>query len=466
MRKLFLVLSVFCVLNSWAQREVVVDPDSRQQQLEGWGVSLCWWANMCGQWSDERIDEMLDWLVSPDGLNYNVFRYNIGGGDDPENRNCELHHMGKGKGLRAEMPGFKLSADAPYDWTQDEPQRKIMLKIREKRPDAIFEAFSNTPPYYMTVSGCCGGHADANQDNLRKECYEDFARYLVDVCKFYKDKYGIVFTTLEPFNEPNTNYWPQNGSQEGCHFDVASQIAFVKVLAPILKESGLPTMISVSDETNLGKSIEEIRAFIADKEALDLIGQWNVHTYGGDDGQRLLMDSLVLTTGKRFWQSETGSGGQGITGNLKMTRRLFDDLRLMHPTVWCDWQYTEEHGDQWCTLHSDFKNATYNKLRNYYIRQQVTHHILQGYSILTTDDGDVLAALSPAGDKLVCIVLNNDEEAETRMITIPGRRLRKLTAWRTSESEEHALIKDPRRHKSSFTYSAPAKSVTTFEVGI
>ncbi len=86
----------------------------RKPSFEGWGVSLCWWANMCGRWSEDKIDELVDWLVSPQGLNYRIFRYNIGGGDDPLNRNCTPHHMGKGKGLRAEMEGFKDRTDGPY----------------------------------------------------------------------------------------------------------------------------------------------------------------------------------------------------------------------------------------------------------------------------------------------------------------------------------------------------------------
>jgi len=45
-------------------------------------------------------------MTSSTGLNYKYFRYNIGGGDDPENKNCTPHHMGNGKGLRAEMEGF------------------------------------------------------------------------------------------------------------------------------------------------------------------------------------------------------------------------------------------------------------------------------------------------------------------------------------------------------------------------
>ena len=163
-------------------RNVTIDTSNRLQTIEGWGVSLCWWAHMCGKWEESKIDSLVDWLVSPDGLNYNIFRYNIGGGDDPENRNCELHHMARGKGIRAEMPGFKhYPTDTAYDWQADSAQIKIMLKIRERRPDAIFEAFSNSAPWYMTVSGCVGGHKDKNKDNLRPHCYEAFADYLIDV---------------------------------------------------------------------------------------------------------------------------------------------------------------------------------------------------------------------------------------------------------------------------------------------
>lgn len=457
------VIAILWSANVSAQ-SINIDTNSRQQKIEGWGVSLCWWANKCGEWDDEKIDTILDWLVSPDGLNYNVFRYNIGGGEDPENAHCEPHHMGKGKGLRAEMPGFKSSADAPYDWSQDAAQRKIMLKIREKRPDAVFEAFSNTPPYYMTVSGCCAGNVDGNKDNLRKECYEDFAHYLVDVCKHYKEEYGIEFATLEPFNEAFTNYWHQNGSQEGCHFDIESQIEFVKVIAPILKSSGLKTILSVSDETDVRRSLMELKAFMADEEAFDLIGQWNTHTYGASVAERLEMHSLISSTGKRFWMSETGSGGDGITGNLNMARRLFDDVRLMQPTVWCDWQYVEERGDQWDMVLASFADQTFSKVRNYYVRQQITSHIPQGYTILQTIDSDVLAAISPDADKLIVVAINNTDETIDKSVSIAGSNYNNMSTWRTSETENHSCLGQKNIKGNAFSISLPGKSITTIEL--
>src|SRR5690606_21631225 len=113
---------------------VTVNPRLQHQTIEGWGASLCWWANMVGQWDDEeKIDQIVDLLTSPDKLNMNVFRYNIPGGDDPRHYSTPERpgHMAKGKGVRAEMEGFRDSKDSPYDWSRDAGQRKLLLKIKE-----------------------------------------------------------------------------------------------------------------------------------------------------------------------------------------------------------------------------------------------------------------------------------------------------------------------------------------------
>ncbi|MBN1183613.1 MAG: T9SS type A sorting domain-containing protein [Bacteroidales bacterium] len=436
--------------------------------FEGWGVSLCWWANMCGKWSDEKTDEIVDWLVSPDGLNFNIFRYNIGGGDDPLNRNCTLHHMADGKGLRAEMEGFKDSLNAEYNWSRDSAQRKIMLKIKEKRPDAIFEAFSNSPPYYMTYSGCCAGNADASQDNLKPEYYDEFAHYLVDVCKFYKDSFGIEFKTLEPFNEPLTNYWGANGEQEGCHFNTSSQIAFLKVLAPILEGSGLNTIISASDETNTAQSLTSFNAYITDNSVLDLIGQWNTHTYSATNQARANLRALSTYYNKTLWMSETGAGGTGISGNLGMAKKLMDDIRYIRPEAWIDWQYVEEGNDQWCFVTGDFNAQTYSRVKNYYVRQQFSQYIRAGSRFLYAPNDRMLAALSPGKDTLIIVALNNDaikacHQIDLSLFDISGTT---IAANRTSDTENNTAITDFLLEDPTLKISLPAYSITTLIIPI
>ena len=68
---------------------VIVSPydvyDINGGKFEGWGTSLCWWANRVG-YSDTLAQKAADTFVSPDGLGLNIARFNIGGGDDPSER--------------------------------------------------------------------------------------------------------------------------------------------------------------------------------------------------------------------------------------------------------------------------------------------------------------------------------------------------------------------------------------------
>lgn len=444
-----------------------LNPEATKQEFNGWGVSLCWWANMCGKWSDEKIDEIVDWLVSPDKLNFNHFRYNIGGGDDPQNAHCTAHHMGNGKGLRAEMEGFKDSSSDAYHWERDSAQRKIMLKIKEKRPDAIFEAFSNSAPYYMTYSGCCAGNADAGKDNLKPECYEEFAHYLVDVCKHYKEAYGIEFKTLDPFNEPLTSYWGANGGQEGCHFDLSSQVAMLKVLSPILRASGLSTVISASDETSVANAVSTFKHY-QEQDVLGLIGQFNTHSYTADDRSRAQLAALAGSTGMPLWMSEVGGGsGSGLAANLNLAQKVMDDIRYMQPSAWIDWQYMEEGNDTWCLIRGSFADGTYERIKAFYVREQFSQFIRKGYTILNTTSGQSLAARSADGKTYVVVALNTGSIQSTHDIDLnffDDVKASDIKAWRTSSTEDMAETTDFSLADGHLTCRLPSQSITTLVI--
>ena len=110
MKKIILSI-MLCVGSAMGSAETInIDTHRTQpQKWEGWGVSLCWWAQMCGKYDEQHLDSLISWLTDPQGLNYNIFRYNIGGGDDPEWKNCEPHHMGK-RGGKACVQRWKASS--------------------------------------------------------------------------------------------------------------------------------------------------------------------------------------------------------------------------------------------------------------------------------------------------------------------------------------------------------------------
>ncbi|MBK8806983.1 MAG: RICIN domain-containing protein [Bacteroidales bacterium] len=428
--------------------------------FEGWGVSLCWWANMCGEWNYSNIDEIVDWLVSKDGLNYNIFRYNIGGGDDPQNRNCTPHHMANGKGIRAEMDGFKDGTNSGYNWARDNAQRTIMLKIRQKRPDAIFEAFSNSAPYYMTYRGCCAGNTDASKDNLKPAYYKEFAQYLIDVCKHYRDNYGIVFKTLDPFNEPVTNYWGANGGQEGCHFSTASQKEFLKVLSPMLTNSGLKTVIAAADETSVAQQVLDLADYAASNIHI-MINQVNTHTYTADNLSRAKLRSQCTFYKKTLWMSEVGQGGTGISGNLSLAQKLMNDIHYLRPEAWVDWQYIEEGNDQWCLVKGNFANQSYAKVKNYYVRQQCSKYIRKDFRFVFAPNDQMIAALNPTKDSLVVVLLNNSSVKVKHEIDLSqfAEVATSIKATRTTETENNAAF-------SNFTVTNKTLSVVCNEYSI
>ncbi|HKJ44167.1 MAG TPA: glycoside hydrolase, partial [Sunxiuqinia sp.] len=479
MTKHFLCLFAILLLAinfSFGQNTIDVKPDPTReyQTIEGWGSSLCWWAHMIGQWQDEqKIDQIVDLITSPDKLNMNIFRYNIGGGDDPSHYSTPGHpgHMASGKGVRAEMPGFKLSETAPYDWTADAGQRRILLKIKEKRPDAIFEAFSNSPPYWMTYSGCSAGNNPANADNLKPDYYGQFCDYLVEVCKHYKDTFGVEFKTLEPFNESLSNYWGYLGGQEGCHFDVSSQISLLRVLYPKLQDSGLNTVISASDETNISSFIYATNNYIGAGDIIGKLGQQNTHTYSGSDAERREAYNLTRETGKTFWMSETGPSGiseSGLTNNLQLAQKMFNDLRYMKPSAWIDWQLMEEGNDTWCQLRADFGNETYAIVKNFYVRMQVTRFIKKGYRLIESGNDHVLTAVSPDGDQLAVVVLNQSQSGESFSIDLSKfpQTGRSAQTYRTSSSENCQRIADSNTSDQHLNYFAPAQSITSFVIPV
>src|SRR6266487_4368308 len=49
--------------------------------FDGWGTSLCWFANAVGRWPEPQRSEIADALFSDRGLGLTLVRYNIGGGE-------------------------------------------------------------------------------------------------------------------------------------------------------------------------------------------------------------------------------------------------------------------------------------------------------------------------------------------------------------------------------------------------
>eukprot|EP00884_Botryococcus_braunii_P012885 jgi/Botrbrau1/21598/Bobra.43_1s0008.1 len=313
---------------------IVIDPSALAQQFQGFGTSLAWWANIIGQYPEPLRSNLVDLVFDKiKGLGLQLARYNIGGSgwNSPDAANFRFG---------ANVPSF-WGPDGEVDWEADAGQRWVLLAARE-RGACIFEAFSNSPPYWMTRSGRASGYFNSMEDNLEFSRYSQFAKYLAAVVAYYAREHGLYFRTLEPFNEPRTPYWWAGNVQEGCHFDLVSQNLLLPMLADALQKEGMSDVqIAASDETNIDIAVDTLLNYTP--EALACISQINTHAYSGFG--RADLWTAASARGKRVWMSEYGNGGSApweMGGALALSSTILADLNVMHASAWCYWQAVED----------------------------------------------------------------------------------------------------------------------------
>lgn len=470
---LWALLSIVIISSPSGGVNVTVDAGTEHQVFEGWGTSICWWGNIIGKYPQQSRDSIMDLLFdTSEGLGLSIVRYNIGGGDNPSHT-----HMGAGK----LMDGYKASATAQYDWTKDSGQRWCLEAAKKRIPDSWFisEAFSNSPPYWMTNSGCASGNTGGS-NNLKTDYYDDFADYLTDVVKKFRDDWGITFRTLEPMNEPMVG-WTVNGGQEGCHVDVNIQDDIIREVKAKLDAKGLSdTKISAPDETSIDQTLASWNAY--DATTKSYVFQVNTHVYGGSKRSEL----KVAVGERKLWDSECdGSGAAApfdqwahnhsdFVPGLDIANRAIRDLREMKPHGWVFWQAIESEQAQislnknWGMIHADFTGGgtRYYITKKYYAVKQFSNFIRPFSKMISISNNDAVAFISQDKNQLTIVQRNASSSAITYDYALSNfmKSGSKASVWRSSASENCKKVNDIPVVNGILSTTSPAQSITTYVI--
>ena len=448
--------------------------------FEGWGTSLCWWANRVG-YSDSLAQQSADAFYGPDGLRLNIARFNIGGGDNPNHR-----HITR---TDSNMPGYTNwnGSQATYDWSKDANQRNVLMKsIEACGDDMIVEMFSNSPPYYMCKSGCSTGNQNPGANNLKDDCYDDFAEYLAEVCLHYEKDWGVHVQSVEAFNEPYTNFWGANSpKQEGCHFDIGnSESKMIMELQKSMQKRGLnDTMIVGTDETSIDTQIDAFNKLSSEAKAA--ISRIDTHTYGG--WKRDDLRKTALNAGKNLWMSEVDGGSTAGTNAgemgsaLWLAERINIDMNGLNPSAWILWQVIDNHiskvgmngnkdkgmvnvnGGFWGTAVADHDNNKIIFTKKYYAFGQYTRYIRPGMIMLLTG-GSTVAAYDPENGQIVIVAFNKDGSEQDFSADLSAFKSvgDSVQVIRTSKTENWKELSPIAMNGSKFSTKLAGHSVTTF----
>lgn len=419
---------------------VRLDPGYQQQPFEGWGTALAWFAHVTGGWPEAQRRQLADALYGPGGLGFTVARYNIGGGDSPETE----PYMRAG----AAVPGHwnRPGAETPDWWNPENPNhwnpdadanQRWWLTAAKARGADTFEAFSNSPPYFMTTSGLVSGAVDPTDDNLRSDQYERFAAYLSGSLRRVQDSTGVTFGSVSPVNEPGTDYWRAGGRQEGSHWAPDSQTRMITALRAELDTKGLRMPIAAMDETNPDVFRANWDGY--GDSARSAVGTLNTHTYGtnGRTGPR----DIAKGAGLPLRMSEVDVGGRvpqsfsDMRPALDLADQITDDIRELEPRAWVMWQAVEDYENMtpahenlnWGLIQADFTPADaarepLRKNKKYWAMAQYSRFIRPGSRVITTDDDDTLAAVRPGGQGAVVVHTNPTGAPRTVTLDLSGFR--------------------------------------------
>jgi hypothetical protein len=496
-------LTANAVESSGTQVTITPNPASKGKAFEGWGTSLVWFANATGGYPEEIREELYQKVFGEDGLNLNMARYNVGGG----NASDVVNYLNDGSAVEGwwkpvtdpaggAVQSRLYNADGSVDpaqanklaflnqWNPDDPssynpdadrtQRWWVERLAADKQITHWEAFSNSPPWFMTKSGYVSGQVNSSKgENLLPQAEQKFAAYMAHAVELLEKGSGIKVDTIDPFNEPNSGYWgtaidsatgkpptSYTQKQEGALIYPAAQDRVTKYLAAELAtpEATTGAVISAMDETDPGKFMTNWNGY--SREAKDAVGQLNVHTYGTGDRRRVR--DLAKAEEKPLWMSEVGGSWAGnpalgdttgawdrsnINNGLGIAGHMVDDLRELEPGGWVFWQpvedtYKQEKGNGgWGSIYVDFDcnyagregyssrrlndgdsagdaqckvltNQKYNTTRNF------THYIRPGDFLIQNDNAKTASALRADGKGATLVHFNDTAAAETVTVNL------------------------------------------------
>ena len=498
-------------------------------RFQGWGTSLAWWANVVGGWqgSKQIVDELFGPADDqhPDRLGLNVIRYNIGASpvlwcdvrDQPAE--CLGRASGYGSFPVADLsrvpacgrfgPGKALPApaEAPEerpDIGRDRNQLAVLRGAlsRQSRSSFVLEAFANSAPWWLTVSGCPQGNPDVLNayDNLAAEDYGAYADYLAQVLLAFHER-GIRFDTLDPLNEPE-NPWGQGkdryvgqlfcaaGCQEGMHLGLVPPrlptpnlgLLLGEVCGP-LRAHAIGTTVSVPDGSNPSFT-SSLLGLTGPPPAC--LGQINTHMYGPEalTSGRQALSLAANTLSKRVWMSEFGTGGVAtdMASGLTYSSVIAADMRWLRPAAWVNWQAVEARGG-WGLFESPTwpREGPLTRTKRFSALAHYARFIRPGYQILTTLDpmddavhertGTMAAIDDLRHPRRIVVVGTNSQVVERRVVydlaSLGGQQpltAATVTRYRTTAGADVQRLGSTQLAATRLTDDQPPRSITTYVI--
>ena len=447
-----------------------VIPQQKHQKITDFGASACWWATGYGQ--KEQVDKYLDLLFGDKGLGLNVLRINVGGSVKADLSDTCTH------GGLPRSPASPLDEEGHFDIKRDLGSFIVAKKAAALGKIDDFTLFMNSPPTTMTKNGKTYAEKPAEEgqfvSNLREDCYEAYAKYVVDAVESYIAE-GIPVKYVSPINEPQWQ-WDHHNHQEGCHYEPDEVVRMCRLVIRELdarkkKNPALANVkLSMPETAQWYQSSyvhDMYQLMCTDPEIAPHVDHFAAHSYGTSKAQKIetraYFDSLGIDI--PLHQTEWGPLHCDYVDNmdfaLELAHVMCEDFSILHTRHWTWWLGIS--GYRWpdgivCVDLETGENLTLPK--RYFT---MLHHsrFIKGLYNVTMDMENLPAEVTGAAyaseddSELVLILVNSENTPRTVQLDgIPGSPAR---VFETSELLDCRYLGDL---DVSGGYTLPPRSIT------
>jgi O-glycosyl hydrolase len=475
--------------NPDGEKNVVISVGRTYQTIESFAASDCWASNYIGTYWNETEKEKIAGLLfskeiknnKPEGIGLSGWRFNLGGGTAQQGADSGIEDVSR----RAES--FMNPDNGSLDWTKQAGQQFFLERAKNYGCNQ-FVMFSNTPPVYLTRNGK-GYSSMGAYSNLKDDCYDDFARYIADVIKYFKDNKGIDFSYISPVNEPQYNW---DGGQEGSGWQ-NSEIKKLSIeINQALDEKGLETKILLGEagawnylyENDGDSGRKNVIYNLFDTSSPNYAGNLTHvapiiagHSYWTDGDWQTLVEvrSKVATkteeAGLRVYQTEWSMIGDGYSNSefvgydnasymdiaLYLSKVIHCDLVYANASSWAYWtsMYLEcwDHKNRFLLIkvtpaggpYGDItQSGTHEATKTLWVLGNYSLFIRPGYKRIGLEIEDTSkeffgsAYISPDGKEIVCVYSNlskKQHEVKAKIESIETESIKTYTTSRTQDLE-------------------------------
>lgn len=326
--------------------------------------------------------------------------------------------------------------------------------------------------------------------DLDPEYKSQLCEYIADWLQYLLKKENLPVRYVSLHNEGDAYYrWPRDGSNPGeDHRDYnllwspEQVVEFLRILRPMLDKHGLQRIGITPGETQTWYRFDEwgyARAIAKDPVALRNLALVTSHSFANYANLKSVYYGDWRSTGTDVLREKKPGLHAWVTSMSwgKMDADFIDNIRrniymagvngiipwaiVQRPKHWVGGDPNPGTGIV------VKENGTYEVMPGYHYFKQVSRAGQPGMHIAAVTSLDPSVTLIAFGqgrtkrpDAFVLINLSDQDTAVTG--TVRGTRATRFQAWRTSPAENYQLINLLATEGGKLSYSAPARSVTTF----